>query len=134
MPQPGFRICPILPLASGPLWIAMGVAWVALAQIGAGLPMATAVAVIGCGTMGLVGQRRRQHPRSHCMPAGIVSLINLLVYIALTGLTIAAQWDLALRSPAGHPGPLMAVDHALAMLLLLRLTWRTASGPIGDSP
>ena len=118
---------PFLPVASGPLWITAGVAWIALAQIPEGLPMATAVAVIGSGAMELVNRRRCRLPDGYGPPGGIVLLVNLLVYVALAGLTIAAQWDLALRSPAGRLGPLMVMDHALAMGLLLHLTWRTTN-------
>jgi len=112
----------------------VGAVWIVVAQIGTGLPIATAIVVIGYGSMGLASLRRKHLPRSHRLSSGIVSLTNLLAYVGLTGLAIAAQWDLALRSPVGHPSLLMAADHALAILLLLHLTWRTAAGSIFESP
>jgi len=121
------RLDPIPARSHGPLWIALGVAWIGLAQMGEGLPLATAVVVIGCGAVEIAGRPGRRYFQGVRWQAGMVPLANLLVYVGLAGLTIAAQWDLALRSPAGRVGLLLAVDHALALFLLARLTWRTTN-------
>ena len=94
--------------------------------------MATAIVVIGYGATELSGRRGIHHSRSDHPLAGVLPLVNLLVYVALAGLAIASQWDLALRSAAGRLGPLLVLDHALAIGLLVALTWRIASRVIAD--
>jgi hypothetical protein len=126
---PNFRIFRIDWAAHGPFWIAIGMLWIGVAQFMSGWPIATAVAVIGYGALEhrMRTRTRRRSPHGYRTPDGMVCLLNLLVYVALIGLAIAAQWDLALRSPAGQLGPLIAMDHLLAMLCMFCLIRQTAN-------
>jgi hypothetical protein len=131
---PNFRIFRIDRAAHGPFWIAIGMLWIGVAQFNSALPIATAVAVIGYGaTLGTMALKHRKHLgqggwrkdypfHGSRVLEGMVPLINLSVYVALVGLTIASQWNLALQSPARMHGLSLVMDHGLAMLLMLFLT------------
>ncbi|MEO2048976.1 MAG: hypothetical protein ABGX16_20660 [Pirellulales bacterium] len=133
-PAPNFPIRWLDSTANGPFWIALGMLWIGVAQFHIALPIATAVAVIGYGatlsTMALKPRKQlgqggwRKDSRFHGSRVleGMVPLINLSVYVALVGLTIASQWNLALQSPARMHGLPLVMDHGLAMLLMLFLT------------
>ena len=126
---PNFRIFRIDWAAHGPFWIAIGMLWIGVAQFMSGWPIATAVAVVGYGALGHRMHTRsgRRSPHGYRTLDGMACMLNLLVYVALIGLAIGAQWDLALRSPAGQLGPLMAIDHLLAMLCMFCLVRQSAS-------
>ena len=131
---PNFRILRIDRATHGPFWIAIGMLWIGVAQFNSALPIATAVAIIGYGaTLSTMALKHRKHPGQggwrkdsplHGRRAfeGMVPLINLSVYVALVGLTIASQWNLALQSPTRMHRLSLVMDHGLAMLLMLLLT------------
>jgi len=94
------------------LLAAVGVA--IAAQLVPGVPLAAAVALAAWGTALAVGRRRR------------LLVATVLVYAPLCVWAVAAEVDLAMRSPSLAWGWLVALDGAAGVVLtwsLVRQTW-----------
>jgi hypothetical protein len=93
------------------LLVAVGV--VIAAQLWSGVPLAAACALAGWGTALAVGRRR-----------GLL-LATVVLYAPLCVWAVAAEVDLALRSPSLAWGLLVALDGAVAAALTFSLVRQT---------
>ncbi len=97
----------------GPLLIAAGLAIVLGAQIWPGLPIASAIMLIGCGATTTVQARSE-----------LLHLMSLATYAMLGCLVVAAQ-----THAANRVGGLLVADHLTAAALLVLLARIKSESP-----
>lgn len=100
---------------SGPLLIGTGLAIILAAQIGPGIPIAAAIALIGCGATVVMQKAATVGRALHFRHQRWWHGGSLLIYAALVGLAAGAQLDL--RRDA-----LYISDAVVAIVLLLGAT------------
>ena len=95
--------------------IGAGLLMIFAAQFWAGLPVVTAIALVGRGAI----QSLRSRPRTGRQDSLLV--INLSVYGSLICLAIVAQSNIVLQTSSAQVSLGMLLDHAVAIVLLVGL-------------
>lgn len=99
----------------GPLIIGAGLVVVLAAQIWTGVPIAAAIALVGCGATCVLQKAATVGPENSLRHQRWRLCGSLLVYAALVGLAIGAELHLRLD-------PIFLADALLAILVLLYAT------------
>jgi|GEM_PF-4486718 len=100
----------------GHVFIGIGLLVIVAAQFWTTVPVVTAIALIGRGTLLTL----QGCPRTRRQDSLIV--LNLAIYSTLVGLAIASQSNAVLQTPNASVSLSMLLDHASAIVLLLGLT------------
>ena len=102
-------------LRRGPALLGLGMGLVICGQFYRDFPIVTAMAIVAWGAILTLYERPRTSRQD------ILSILNLVIYSSLVCLAIVAQSQHVLRHASGQVHPIMLLDHAAAIVVLLGL-------------